>query len=230
MLGPVRPAALLATPAALLVLAAAPVSASAANVWAHQGTTTGNVLGVNTIVTGSLKASTAGVVITTSGSVTCRASSLEATVGASNMATIGINVSTLSLTSCTDTLPLITVTRCDVYVDANNSLSVATGTTATTVGTTTSIPVPSSMTLKCPVGGLADPCYWRMANQSGTATYTDNGAGTITAGELSYPNLPIAKAASPTSNGGCPNTGTFGVTWAPFKVDGGTFVGFNNNP
>ncbi|HEX5922474.1 MAG TPA: hypothetical protein VFY45_01495 [Baekduia sp.] len=225
-----RTPALLATLATLVMLGAGPGTA-AANVWGHAGTTTGNQLAASTNLDAVLKPTTSATINSPTGVITCTAASLRATTGVNGGATVALAVSTFSLTSCTDTLPAANVTSCTFYNDPNNSVSMATGATASTMGMVTSIPMPTTQTVVCNPGVATTPCYVRINNQSGTATYTFDGAGNISASELAYAAVPAIKPMAPISPTGCPPSTNLTVTvaFSSLKVlSNSVLVGFNN--
>jgi hypothetical protein len=141
--------------------------------------------------------------ITGLGTWTCNQATLNAHPSSSSSATtIGGTVNSLTLTTCTDTIPIITFPSCtlspssplpSITINANND-----------IGGTWTI---NDMTVRCNVAGSATSfCYYTMAAAVGS--------GNNTASTLTYSNVNFAGVAGSGSLGAgvCGASGSFSTT------------------
>jgi hypothetical protein len=189
----------------LLVVACAAIGASTASAatYVHGGTTSGNVLAAGTTIGGGIKAGTSAVLTTSIGTITCTGGSAGGTVGASGGTTVSGNLTSLTVNTCTDTIPFITVSDCTksssnpvITVDNKGNISIAAGNT-----------------IVCRYSG-------------GTCTFTSPTTSAKYASStatLSLSNIPVTSS----TGGLCPSSGSFSGTFGPVTVTSGSYAGSN---
>lgn len=194
----IRKIAIMAALCALAVVGAA--SASAAT-YVHKTTSTGNVAPSGSAVAGTQTGT--ALLTSSSGNISCTSGSFSGTVGASGGATVTGSLSALSFSTCTDSIPLITVTGCSA-INTGSTGIVASSSSST--GGSLNL---TSVQVQCNFSGGGNCVF---------SASTANGTYTNSTGNLVYSNV------ATTSNGfGCPSTGTFSATYNPVNVTvGGT--------
>ncbi len=210
----IRKLALLAALAALGLLAVGAASSSAAS-YLHDNVTSGSLLASGTTI---MPRSSDPAVLTLPGfgTVTCTANSFDATVGASGGATISGTLHSLTFNTCTDTIPIITISSCHL-VNGTPSLTI----TATShSGGTINI---NDITVKCNAGGN-NGCYYTAATAVGNANNT--GA------TLAYTNVNVTHTTGSGDLGAlCGNSATFSTTFTDLTSGGtGRTVVLNQTP
>ena len=192
----IRKLALLSALAALGLLAVGAASSSAAS-YLHDNTTTGSLLASGTTI---MPRSSDPAVLTLPGFgvVTCTNNTFDATVGASGGATITGTLHSLTFNTCTDTIPIITISSCHL-ASGTPSLTI----TATShAGGTINI---NDITVFCNAGG-GNGCYYTAATAVGNANNT--GAA------LSYSNVGVTHTTGSGDLGAlCGNTASFSTTF-----------------
>jgi hypothetical protein len=201
----VRKFALLASLCAMGLLGIAASSASAAS-YLHNGTTTGNVMAAGTAISPT-SSNTAVLSIPGLGSVSCTSNSFSGTVGASGGASITGSLSSLTFNTCTDTIPLITITNCNAVSPFPSISGVATGSTGGTLTLTNTY-------VRCNVSGGTSGCYYLASTAAGT--YTNTG------GTLAYNNVSVSHTVPAGGTGDLgslcgTSNGTFSVTYSGVK-------------
>ena len=101
------------------------------------------------------------------GEITCTTQNLVYTVGASGGATVSVSLTNGSATTCTDTVPFITLTSC-------SELPLPTAGVATGNNSSDGTIVFTNLFVKCAVQGAATFCYYKAT--SATGTYSNTGA------------------------------------------------------
>jgi hypothetical protein len=186
----------LAAPAAiaalgLLAVVSTPASASTTvRVDPGAGLLTGSTTITNTT-------SGPAVLTTGVGSVTCTSSIGSVTLTANSSATtIGGSLNTITFTSCTDTLPLITITTCHRHGASLPSIAIN-GSAATLTVT--------DVIVRCSFQGSNQGCYYTAASANGSA---NNAASTLT-----FTNVAVTAISVPTTDavapGACGTSGNF---------------------
>jgi hypothetical protein len=210
----IRKLALLSALAALGLLAIGAASSSAAS-YLHDNVTSGSLLASGTTV---MPRSSDPAVLTLPGfgTVTCTNNTFDATVGVSGGATIGGTLDSLTFNTCTDTIPIITISSCHL-VNGTPSLTI----TATSHnGGTIAI---NDITVKCNAGGN-NGCYYTAPVASGAANNT--GAS------LTYTNVNVTHTTGSGDLGAvCGNSATFSTTFTDLTSAGtGRTVVLNQTP
>jgi hypothetical protein len=166
--------------------------------------------GSNTITNTS--SSNATLSLTGLGEINCASTKFDADVNSGSSATtIGGTLTALTFTSCTDTLPVITINSCHLYPVGGAFPSLTINAINDTGGTQTI----NDATVFCPVAGSTSGCYYTAATAVGTG---NNAAST-----LSYNNVAVSTVTPTTNNLGaaCGSSGFFSVTLNHI-VQGGT--------
>jgi hypothetical protein len=183
----IRKLALVVATAALGLLSVGIGSASATTLNTDPGNipfATGNV---------TVKNTSSGVATLTTGlgTITCNTTHFESTINNNHAATLPGTLNRLTFTSCSDTVPLLTVSSCHQHRTSPLAVS-------TTLVTLTDV------TVRCNLAGIAQGCYFTAATAAGVV---NNPAST-----LSYTNV-NASSVNPTGDafGFCPSSGTFSV-------------------
>jgi hypothetical protein len=186
----IRKLALVVATAAVGLLSVGIGSASATTLRTDPGNVpfaTGNV---------TLKNTTSGTATLTTaiGSLSCTTTHFQATVNNNHAATLTGTLSTLTFTSCTDTIPILTITSCHLHGPTPGVAVTASGSGGSV--NLTDVGVRCAFTS----GGA---CYFTAATASGVA---NNAAST-----LSYPSVnAVHTTATPDDLGFlCPSSGTF---------------------
>jgi hypothetical protein len=214
----IRKLALVASLAVMAVVGMA--AAASASVYIHGGQSSGNLLATGDRI-GTSTLSGNAVLTTGIGTVTCTTSAFEGTLTSTNPATQlagtlqNLSFGSPSTSNCTDTIPLINVHDCAYYTDASNPASFTTNTTGTVLNTT--------VTVKCALS-TGGNCYFRANGVAGNLSYSP-ASGTTTSNSLSYSNVPVSQASTPSSSFGCPSSGTFSATYTNIKATSGTYSG-----
>jgi hypothetical protein len=185
----------------------------------HNGTTAGNLLPAGTAVSSG---GNGPAVITLSGlgTIDCTNNSFIGTVSASGGATAGGTLNALSFTSCTDTLPVITITGC-------NGVSPAPTVTITATNHNGGSWAWGNLFFRCNVAMSTRKCYYKASTAAGS--FVNSGAG------LSFSGVAIAhNAPSGTSDdlgAGCGSIGFLDATFRDVRATtSGTTVLLNQTP
>jgi hypothetical protein len=160
------------------------------------GLITGSTTAVNTSSGPSV------MTLTGIGTVTCNAMTGSATVTRNSSATsISGTLSTVTFTSCTDSIPVIAITSCTL--SPNSPLPSITVTATNDIGGTATVNDP---TVRCNISGSATSfCYFTAATAAGV---NNNAASTLT-----YTGVSVTVVAGSGSLGAvCGSTGTFSTT------------------
>ena len=186
----IRKLALLVATAALGLLAVGFASASATTLNGDPGNTplaTGNVTITNT-------SSGTSTLTTSLGNLSCTNTRFEATINNNHAATLTGSLNQLTFTSCTDTIPFLTITSCHQH-GATPGVRI----TATTTGGSVNL---TDVGVRC-IFSSGGACYFTAATANGVA---NNSASTI-----SYTNVQAAGITGTADNLGslCPSSGTF---------------------
>jgi hypothetical protein len=210
----IRKLALLSVLAALGVLSVGAATSSAA-AYLHDNVTSGSLLAAGTTI---MPRSSDPAVLTLPGlgTVTCTNNRFDATVGASGGATITGSLQSLTFTTCTDTVPFITVSSCHL-VNGTPSLTI----TATShSGGSINI---NDITVKCNTGSTSG-CYY-------TASVA-NGAANNTGATLTYSNVSVTHTTGSGDLGAlCGSSASFSTTFTDLTSGGtGRTVVLNQTP
>jgi hypothetical protein len=191
--------ALLASLCALGIFGVAAGSASAAS-YLHDSVT-GTVLSAGTtIAPGS--SGNATLTVTGLGTVTCTNNTFSGTVGASGGATITGSIDSLTFNSCTDTIPVITISNCNVVSPLPSVVATASGSTGGSLNL-------SNTYVRCNVSGSTAGCYYLATTANGTVNNTGS--------TLAYSNVAVSHSV-PTGGSGdlgalCGSGATFSVQY-----------------
>jgi hypothetical protein len=140
------------------------------------------------------------------GVVTCNNTAFTATVGASGGATITGSLSSLTFTTCSDTIPVINISSCHLSGSSPSILITATGDVNGTVALT-------DPTVFCAVSGSTSGCYYTAATASGTATNST----------LAYSNVAVSHTTGTGDLGSlCGSSATFSATLTDLTSGGST--------
>ena len=198
----IRKLTLLSALAALGLLVVGAASSSAAS-YLHDNATTGSLLPAGTTIT-PRSSDPATWVFPGFGTVTCTNNTFDATVGASGGATITGTLHSLTLSSCTDTIPVLTISSCHL-VNGGVSLTITAHSHAG--GTFSS----NGITVFCSVNG-ANGCYYTAATVLGGAANT--GA------RLTYSNVSFVHSTGSGDLGAlCGNSASFSTTFTDLTSD-----------
>lgn len=186
-----------------LATAACAIAASALGTSSASATTVenaGGALAAGTSV-GNNASDPSTLHLTGLGGITCTITTANFTVGASGGATVSATMDTLTFQSCTDTIPVITISSCHLVTPLPTGHITGIGSTGGTVEL-------SNTYVRCNVSGGTSGCYYFAQTASGAAT---NAAHT-----LAYSGVAVSHIVPPGGTGdlgslctGPSNTGSF---------------------
>jgi hypothetical protein len=217
-----RMRSLLVTLSVSVALLATTASSAPAASYFHAGTASGNVLAAGTGI--GAHASNWVTISMDAGTLQCFSSDFYANVGASGGAlSISVSFSSWNFRTCTDTLPIITIDRCDMV----QPKATATASAYSSSGGAFTV---NNAYFRCSISAPPQlpgkACYYHLMTASGT--YYNSVPG-ITFPPTSIDRQRPSGATGDLGSSVCGNYGSFTTTYSPIYRGGVTPVVYLNN-